>query len=100
MKPLPFEFVLHRFVKRLGQFGFWIVIRAAFGVDTGDFLIKPPLAGPDFADALQQFVKVIFAETFALLQAFIIEYKTFDNKLFERLGSPYRNWVARWLFTR
>ena len=57
----PVQLVLHRGEELLRQRRVRAVIHRE-SVDVRDLLVKPPLAGPDFPDALQQFVEVILAE--------------------------------------
>lgn len=52
------------------------------------FWVEPPLACPDFPDPFQEFVEVVFPETFSLLQTFIIRHKALDDKLLQGLRRP------------
>src|ERR1700743_512325 len=83
------QFVLNCFEKLPGYFRIIFVIDTALLIDIGYFKIQTPFAGADLPDALQQFIKVILAEVFTLFQPFIIQHKTFNNKLFKRFGGPY-----------
>jgi len=84
----PVQLVLNRGEEILGNRRLGIVIRRK-GVDIGDLLIKSPLAGPDFPNPLQQFVKIILAEDpFALFEPFIVEHKPLDDELPQRLRGP------------
>lgn len=69
-----------------GRFG--IIVDAGLRIKIGDFLIKAPLGGSNRPDAFEQFFKIVFIEAGALLEAFIVQHKTFDDKFFEYLGCP------------
>ena len=84
----PVQLVLHGGEELLGQRRVGVVIHRQ-GVDVRDLLVKAPLAGPDFPDALQQFVEVILAEDLlALLQPLVIQHEALDDELPQGLGRP------------
>jgi len=84
----PMQFVLHCLEKRLGKLRLFVIVDAALFVDVGDLQIKSPLARPNLADAIEQFLEVIFAKPLIKLQPLIIQDKAFDDELPQRSRSP------------
>ena len=82
------QFILDGFEKRLRDFGVPIVVDAALLVNIGDLEVKPPLACPDFADAFEEFIEVVFSESRALFKALIIEDESLDDVFTKRLSRP------------
>lgn len=82
------QFILNRFKELLGYFSILAVICAALLIDIGYFKVKTPFICPYLPDTFQEFIKVIFANAFALFEPFIIQYKAFDNKLPKGFGGP------------
>ena len=82
------QFVLHRGKECLRDVGVGTVIHRG-RVNVCNLLVEIPLAGPDFPDALQQFVEVILAEDLlALFQPFVIQHEALDDELPQRLRRP------------
>lgn len=82
------ELVLDGGEKFPGDGGLGVVIDRS-GVDVGDFLVKPPLAGPDLPDAFQQFLEIVSAKDLpALLQALVVHHEALDEELLERPRCP------------
>jgi hypothetical protein len=65
-----------------------VVVDAVLLVDVGDLEIEAPYAGTDGANPLQEFVKIVLAETLALLEAFIVQNEALDEVLAQNLCSP------------
>ena len=82
------ELVLHEGVERFRGLAVFIIVVAALLKHIGNFLVSPALAGPDLPDALQQFIKVIFAKWPTILHQFIVEDKALLDVLFQGLGGP------------
>lgn len=81
------QFVLNRGVKFLCGLGSRIVIKTG-RIDVGHFLIKSSFRIPDVTNARNQFSKIIIADVFACLQAFIIHDEAFSEELFELIRRP------------
>jgi len=64
----PMQFVLDGFEERLADFRILVVVDAALFVDVGDLQVKRRSLASYLADALQEFVEVVFAETPVQLQ--------------------------------
>ena len=62
------ELVLHRGEERLRRFRLRAVIHGG-GVNVGDLLVEPPLAGADFADFRQQVIVILLAQKRSVFQA-------------------------------
>ena len=71
------EFVLNYFEKLQGFFRLWVIVNSQL-INILDFLIKTFLAGTDVADTLKDFIKLIRANIYALLKAFIIHREALD----------------------
>ena len=85
----PMELVLHRGEEALGGGGGDIVINGS-RVDVGDFLVKFALAQADFANALELFLEVFFAEYGAVVfQALVIHRVALDGERLDDAGSPF-----------
>lgn len=82
------QLVLHRGEELFGHGRIGAVVDRQ-RIDVCNLLVESPLAGSDFADALEQFVKVVLAkDLLSLLQALVVEHEAFDNELPQRLGGP------------
>src|SRR6056297_1155742 len=83
------QFILNGFIKCMGNFSTRLIIDTAFSINVCNFLIKPSFACPDFPNPFEQFIEVILTKKFfPLFQPFIVENKTFNNKLFQGFGGP------------
>jgi len=82
------QLVLHRLEEQLRDLGILVVVDAALFVDVRNLEIEASFAGADGANPLQEFIKVVFAETLALFKTFIVEHKSFDEVLAQNLCSP------------
>lgn len=61
----------------------------ALRIDVGDFLIKPPFAVADVADAGQLFFKIIFTENIGgVFQTLIVHGEPFDDVFFKAFRCP------------
>ena len=84
----PMQLVLHGGEEILRQRRTGVVIDRE-GVNIGDFLVEAAFAGPNLADALQQFVEIVLAEDLlALFQPLIVEDEAFDDEFPQGLGRP------------
>ena len=84
----PMQLVLHRGKKLLRHRRVRLIIHRQ-RINIRELLVKPPLAGADFPDALQQLVEIILAERlFAPLQPLVVHHETLDDEFPERLRGP------------
>jgi hypothetical protein len=82
------QLVLDGGEERARDVGIPVVVDAALLIDVGDLEAEATLAGADLADALQQFVEVVLAETRALLEALVVEHEAFDDEVLQRPHRP------------
>ena len=55
---------------------------------SGDLLVETSLTGPDLPYSFQELVEIVFAELFALLEAFIVQDESFYDEFAEGFGGP------------
>ena len=79
---------MNGFVESLCDVCLRIIIDTALRVYICYFLVEPSLAGTNLSDPFQQFFKIVLAEAFTLLEAFIVENKSLDDKFPERFCGP------------
>src|SRR5690606_18761713 len=84
----PMQLVLYRFKKSMGDLRIFGVVNATLFVDISYFEVESALTGPDLSDAIQKFIEIILSEPTSLLQAFIIQYKAFNNEFAQHLSGP------------
>jgi len=65
----------------LGQRVVFVVVNAG-GVDVGDLLVKPPLAGADILDAAGQLLEVIVSDI-GIFEAVVVEDEALADEFFE-----------------
>ena len=63
------------------------VVVDAGGVDVGDLLVKPPLAGADVLDAAGKFLEVIVAHL-RVFEALVIQHETFGDVFLQLVRCP------------
>ena len=80
--------VLHGLVERTGDITVFVVVVTALGVDICNLLIVTSFGGAYLTDAVEQFVKVVFAEDSLAFQSFIIECKSLDNVFLQYFCRP------------
>jgi len=82
------ELILHHLEKGLGDLCTLVVINAALLVNISDLEVEAPLAGSDFSNSFEQFIKIILAKTLALFEPFIVQSESLDNKLPQNMSGP------------
>lgn len=76
------ELVLHRGKKLFRNGAVHIIVCTALRVDVRNLLIKAAFAGANITDALQLFLKIVFAEeVFRLTQPCVIHHITLDDEV-------------------
>lgn len=82
----PMELVLNGGEKRLGQFGFGIVVDTGLFVEIGDLELEAPFACPDLSNTFDELIEVVLPEPPIELESLIVEHETFYYQLFQGLG--------------
>ena len=83
----PVHLVLHDLEEELRTFGAAVVVDAG-GVDVEHLLPEHPFGRPDVADAGEEFVEVIVAQSLPGFDAFVVERKALHKKLGQPGGRP------------
>lgn len=79
---------MHGGKEALGGGGRDVVVDGG-GVEVGDFLVELPLAPADFADALELFLEILFAENGAVVfQALVVHGEALDREGLDDAGGP------------
>ena len=82
----PVHHILH-FFKKINAYGVVFVVINGCGINIFDFGIKYFFGTAYIPDAFEQFIKIGIGGT-CFFQAFIVQYKTFNDIFFELLGCP------------
>ena len=82
----PVNLVLNRFKKKKTDFLCGVIVEAG-GVDVRDFLVEPPLGGPDILNSAHQLFEIVEG-LIRIFQAFVIENESLDDIFLQSLGGP------------